>query len=186
MPRCVALILVAFLVVVGCTATSTPDNQADVAPTGPTTTPTPTPVLILAPNSQRQTQTPVFYGRDGLTLEYYWPLDDRSNLSAEETEILAYNESDQAIEFTTPNMTFAENGSPRVLFSGTWEKFPSRDNWDRIEYISIPPSSYQGIPCSCSQEKKQKYIGIWKVLHPQTLTSRWCLTSRLREGHVLK
>jgi hypothetical protein len=41
-------------------------------------------------------------------------------------------------------MMFAENGSPRVLFSGTWEKFPSRDNWDRIEYMSIPPSSYQG------------------------------------------
>ena len=37
-----------------------------------------------------------------------------------------------------------ENGRQREQFSGTWEKFPSRYSWDRIEYISIPPSPYQG------------------------------------------
>ncbi len=57
---------------------------------------------------------------------------------------MAYNESDQVIEFKSPKMTFTENGSPRAQYSGTWGKFPSRASWDRIEYKMIPPSSYQG------------------------------------------
>ena len=35
----------------------------------------------------------VFFDEGGITLEYYWPLDSARNLSAEETEILAYNTS---------------------------------------------------------------------------------------------
>ena len=124
----------------------------------PTATPppTPTPTLIPSPTSQRQAQNAVFYDQNGLTLEYYWPLDDQSNLSADETEILAYNESDEAIEFTLPNMTFTENGRLRTQFSGTWEKFPSRYSWERIEYISIPPSSYQGEPLLVHPGEKAK------------------------------
>ena len=91
-----------------------------------------------------------------MTLEYYWPLDDRSYLSADETEILVYNESDEAIEFKTPRMRFTENGSPRAQISGTWEKFPSRYSWDRIEYISIPPSLYQGEPLLVHPGEKAK------------------------------
>ena len=128
-------------------AASPPTSTPTATPT-PTSThspaPTPIPTLFPAPNSQPQRQTPVFYERNGLTLEYYWPLDDLGNLSADETEILAYNESDEAIEFKSPNMSFEENGSPRSQTSGTWEKFPSRYSWDRIEYISIPPSAYRG------------------------------------------
>ena len=108
------------------------------------------------PTSQRRAQNPVFYEQNGLTLEYYWPLDDRSNLSADETEILAYNDSDEAIEFKTPNIAFTENGSTRVQFSGTWEKFPSRFSWDRIEYISIPPSLYKGEPLLVLPGEKAK------------------------------
>ncbi len=95
-------------------------------------------------NSQPEAGSPVFYQRNGITLEYYWPLDAQGFLSATETEILAYNESDEAIQFKSPKITFMENGSPRAQLSGTWEKFPSRHSWDRIEYISIPPSAYQG------------------------------------------
>ena len=109
----------------------------------PTQTPTPTPTLIPTPTIQRQAQTPVFYQQNGLTLEYHWPLDDLNYLSAEETQILAYNESDEAIEFIMPQMSFTENGSPRAITSGTWEKFPSRHSWDRIEQIFLG-SSYQG------------------------------------------
>ena len=86
----------------------------------------------------------MFYSQDGVTLEYYWPIDDGRNLSADETEILAYNESDETIEFVSPKMAFTENGRLRAQFSGTWEKFPSRDSWDRIEYISFLPSPYGG------------------------------------------
>jgi len=105
--------------------------------------------------SLRQVRSAVFYEQNGLTLEYYWPL-DFSNLSADETEILAYNESGGAIEFKTPKMTFTENGRPRAQLSGTWEKFPSRYSWDRIEYISIPPSPYQGEPLIVYPGEKAK------------------------------
>ena len=145
------------------TPTYTPDPTPTLMPTSippstPIPAPPPTPTLILAPTptSQREAAAPVFYKQDGLTLEYYWPLDDRSNLSADETEILAYNEGTEVIEFTTLKMTFTENGSARAKFSGTWEKFPSRYSWDRIEYISIPPSQYQGEPLLMQPEEKAK------------------------------
>ena len=118
-----------------------------------TPTPTPTPTLIPTPTIQRQAQTPVFYQQNGLTLEYQWPLDEY--LSAEETQILAYNESDEAIEFIMPQMSFTENGSPRAITSGTWEKFPSRKSWDRIEQIFLL-SSYQGEPLIVQPGEKAK------------------------------
>ena len=137
------------------TSTPTPPPTATSTPS-PTPPRTPTMRLIPTPTSQRQAQNPVFYEQNGLTLEYYWPLDDRSNLSADETEILAYNESDEAVEFKTPEMTFMENGTLRAQFSGTWEKFPSRYSWDRIEYIAIPPSLYQGEPLLVHPGEKAK------------------------------
>ena len=120
-----------------------------------TPTPTPTPTLIPTPTIQRQAQTHVFYQQNGLTLEYHWPLDDSNSLSAEETQILAYNESDEAIEFIMPQMSFTENGSPRAITSGTWEKFPSRYSWDRIEQIFLL-SSYQGEPLFVQPGEKAK------------------------------
>ena len=135
----------------------TPKSTPTPSPTPmPTPAPSPTPLPTPTPTSQQRVQNPVFYEQNGLTLEYYWPLDDRSNLSADETEILAYNESDEVIEFKTPMMTFTENGRPRAQFSGTWEKFPSRYSWDRIEYISIPPSPYQGEPLLVYPGQKAK------------------------------
>ena len=135
------------------TATASP-TPTQVPPT-PTATPTPTPTLIPTPTIQRQAQTPVFYQQNGLTLEYHWPLDDLNHLSAEETQILAYNESDEAIEFIMPQMSFTENGSPRAITSGTWEKFPFRHSWDRIEQIFLL-SSYQGEPLLVQPGEKAK------------------------------
>ena len=120
-----------------------------------TPTRTPTPTLIPTPTIQRQAQTPVFYQQNGLTLEYHWPIDEFNSLSAEETQILAYNESDEAIEFIMPQMSFTENGSPRAITSGTWEKFPSRYSWDRIEQIFLL-SSYQGEPLIVQPGEKAK------------------------------
>jgi len=120
-----------------------------------TPTPTPTPTLIPTPTIQRQAQTPVFYQQNGLTLEYHWPIDEFNSLSAEETQILAYNESDEVIEFIMPQISFTENGSPRAITSGTWEKFPSRYSWDRIEQIFLL-SSYQGEPLIVQPGEKAK------------------------------
>ena len=94
--------------------------------------------------SQPQPQNAVFYEQNGLTLEFHWPLDGLSNLSAGETEIFAYNESGDTIEFVVPKITFKENGVPRAQLSGGWGKFPSRSSWDLIEKIFLPPSPYQG------------------------------------------
>ena len=153
---------------VACPSVKSPATPAPVPPTTapaplsegtstpvPTATPTPTPTLIPTPTIQRQAQTPVFYQQNGLTLEYHWPLDDLNHLSAEETQILAYNESDEAIEFIMPQMSFTENGSPRAITSGTWEKFPSRYSWDRIEQIFLL-SSYQGEPLIVQPGEKAK------------------------------
>ena len=97
----------------------------------------------------------VFYQQNSLTLEYHWPLDDLNYLSAEETQILAYNEGDETIEFIMPHISFTENGSPRALTSGTWEKFPSRYSWDRIEQIFLL-HSYQGEPLFVHPGEKAK------------------------------
>ncbi|MCL0044510.1 hypothetical protein M1N24_03145 [Dehalococcoidia bacterium] len=142
------------------TATPTPVPTATPTPAGtatPTSAPaaTKTPTPIPTPNIQRQVQTPVFHQQNGLTLEYHWPLDDSNSLSAEETQILAYNESDEAIEFIMPQISFTENGSPRAITSGTWEKFPSRHSWDRIEQIFLG-SSYQGEPLFVQSGEKAK------------------------------
>ena len=118
-----------------------PTPTASLMPT-PTLAPTPTLTLIPTPTIQQPGQNSVFYSQNGLTLEYYWPLD--GGLSGDETEILGYNESESSIEFTTTDVTFTESGNVRTKISGTWEKFPSRASWERIEYISIPPSPYQG------------------------------------------
>ena len=107
-------------------------------------------------NSQREVATAVFYDQYGITLEYYWPLDARSNLSAEETEILAYNSTDGPIEFRSPVIAFVENGIVRSQTSGTWEKFPTLASWDRIEYLQIPPSSYGGEPLLADAGEKIK------------------------------
>ena len=135
--------------VVQSTPTPTPETAT------PTRTPTPTPTLIPTPTIQRQEQTPVFYQQNGLTLEYHWPLDDPNSLSAEETQILAYNESDEAIKFIMPQISFTENGSPRAITSSTWEKFPSRHSWNRIEQIFLG-SSYQGEPLFVQPGEKAK------------------------------
>ena len=135
----------------------------------PTPTPQPTRTVDVSeahlssaqPADERgQSQGFVFYEHDGLTLEYYWPLEDQSNLSGDETEILAYNESTGVIEFKTPKIVFTENGDLRAQFSGTWEKFPTRYSWDLIEYRSFPPLPTGENLLSFTREKKRKYTGI--------------------------
>ena len=130
----------------------------------PTVHSTPNTTATTPPEStiQQQAQPAVFYQQNGLTLEYHWPIDKLNFLSAEETQIMAYNESDEAIEFIMPQMSFTENGSPRALTSGTWEKFPSRNSWDRIEQIFLL-HSYQGEPLFVQPGEKAKIH--WHLEH---------------------
>lgn len=135
-------------IVDGATATQSPaviDHPEEI--------PTPGPQLV---DDEDQVSSAVFYEQDGITLEYYWPLDERGNLSADETEILAYNSTDGPIEFKSPAITFFEAGAMIAQASGTWEKFPTHASWDRNEYLQIPPSSLGGEPLSAGPGEKVK------------------------------
>lgn len=150
-------------VTVGTTAVPTPapaDTQvptATVAAPAPTSTPRAATATLVpqagtavphkpatTPGGLAPPSPAVFYNQGGIVLEYYWPFDNNGNLSASETEILAYNETDEVIEFVNPRLTFSEGSITRAQTSGTWEKFPSRASWERSEYIQIPPSPYGG------------------------------------------
>lgn len=80
-----------------------------------------------------------FYQKEGVSFEYYWPMDPIApGLSAEETEILVHNESGKAVEISFVETDFNLNGKNYISPPGSWEKFVSRLNWNRIEYRIFP------------------------------------------------
>jgi hypothetical protein len=40
--------------------------------------------------------------------------------------------------------------------SGTWEKFPSKTSWEKIEYLNISPQYYKGEPLILEPGQKGK------------------------------
>lgn len=83
-----------------------------------------------------------FYSKDGVSFQHYWPGD--GSFSNEETEILLFNESSTNVEVTSFALVYSVEGRPYPHKSGTWEKFPSKQSWDRIEYLNISPQYYKG------------------------------------------
>lgn len=83
-----------------------------------------------------------FYSQDGLYLTHSWP--GENNFSNEETEILLFNESDFNVEVKSFDLTYSVEGKTYPHKSGTWEKFPAKDNHERIEYLNISPQYYKG------------------------------------------
>lgn len=80
-----------------------------------------------------------FYQKEGVSFEYYWPLDPIApGLSAEETEMLVHNESGKAVEISFVEVDFNLNGQNYLSPPGSWEKFVARLDWDRIEYRIFP------------------------------------------------
>ncbi|MBS3067772.1 hypothetical protein J4450_03650 [Candidatus Micrarchaeota archaeon] len=89
----------------------------------------------------------VFLEQDNLVFEHYWPLDEYApNMKDDESEILVYNNANLPVQITSTDMRFIINSNTYDQYSGTWEKFPSRSSWDRIEYINIHPNYYSGEP----------------------------------------
>ena len=95
-----------------------------------------------------------FYSKDGLYLTHSWP--GEGNFSNEETEILIFNESDSTIEVKSFDLTYSVEGKTYPQKSGTWEKFPSKESWERIEYIIISPQHYKGELLSLTPGQKGK------------------------------
>lgn len=95
-----------------------------------------------------------FYSQDGLYLTHSWP--SEGNFSAEETEILLFNESESNVEVKSFNLEYQVEGKTYPHKSGTWEKFPNRVSWERTEYLNISPNYYKGQPLDLARGEKGK------------------------------
>ncbi|TSC88329.1 MAG: hypothetical protein G01um10147_234 [Microgenomates group bacterium Gr01-1014_7] len=83
-----------------------------------------------------------FYNEDGITLQHYWP--SEGSFSAEETEILLFNGNSQNLQVKSFDLSYMVERKTYPQKSGTWEKFPAKDSWEKIEYIMISPQYYKG------------------------------------------
>lgn len=95
-----------------------------------------------------------FYRKDGISIQHYWP--GEGNFSNEETEILLLNESSSNIEVKSFNLDYSVEGKTYPHKSGTWEKFSSKQSWDKIEYLNISPQYYKSEPLILEPGQKGK------------------------------
>lgn len=82
-----------------------------------------------------------FYEKDGLSLQHYWP--GEGSFSNEETEILLFNDTSSELQVKSLTIDYQVEGRSYSQKSGTWEKFPSKQSWDKIEYLNISPRYYK-------------------------------------------
>lgn len=112
--------------------------------------------LISQPSERYGNRIP-FYKKDGISIEYYWPSDQIApGISSEETEMLVYNESSAPIEITKIGFSFMNSGAQSSIYSGTWEKFSSRQSWNRTEYINIGKEEYTQKTLTLQPKEKGK------------------------------
>lgn len=95
-----------------------------------------------------------FYNKDGIALQHYWPGEE--SFSNEETEILLFNESGSNLEVKSFNLDYSVEGKTYPHKSGTWEKFPTIESWERNEYIMISPQYYKGEQLLIAPNQKGK------------------------------
>ncbi len=96
----------------------------------------------------------IFFEKYNVQFEHYWP--NSGSLGSDESEILVYNERSQPVQIISTDMAFVADGILYNQYSGTWEKFPSRTSWDRIEYVNIKPNYYKGEPLILQPNQKGK------------------------------
>ncbi len=83
-----------------------------------------------------------FYNQNSITLTHTWP--GEKNFSNEETEVLIFNESNSKVEVKSFDLEYMVEGKTYPQKSGTWEKFPSKESWERMEYANISKQYYKG------------------------------------------
>ena len=96
----------------------------------------------------------VLHRQDGVTFEHYFP--NTGSLKSDESEILIYNERNIAVQVVSSDMKFILGGKTYEQYSGTWEKFPSKQSWERMEQVNIKPLYYQGQPLILEPGQKGK------------------------------
>lgn len=117
-----------------------------------------------------------FYAKDGIYLVHSWP--GEKHFSNEETEILLLNESGSQAEVKSFDLSYAVAGKVYPHKSGTWEKYPSRNSWEQIEYLNIGKSYYQGQPLILAQGEKGKLH--WHInFGPNPLDGKQTVTVKL-------
>ena len=115
--------------------------------------PSPAPSIPETKNTNAYT----FHKENGITFEHYWPLDPASPyMKNDESEIMVYNEGNKPVHITATYMVFFLDGKSYDIYSGTWEKFPSRTSWERAEYINIGKNHYNGEPLILKPGEKGK------------------------------
>lgn len=117
-----------------------------------------------------------FYDKDGIALQHYWP--SEGSFSAEETEILLFNESNSNLEVKSFDLSYTVGGKTYPHKSGTWEKFPSRESWEKTEYLNISAQHYQSQPLILAQGEKGKLH--WHInFGPTPLDGKQTVTVKL-------
>ncbi|QQG39663.1 MAG: hypothetical protein HYS81_04820 [Candidatus Aenigmatarchaeota archaeon] len=96
----------------------------------------------------------IFFSKDGVSMEHYWP--STYSLKGDESEMLIYNEGGERVSIVSVEMTFTAGGRTYEQYSGTWEAFPSRQSWERIDYVNMHPDYYKGEPLVLEPGQKGK------------------------------
>ena len=112
-----------------------PSSPSSYSPSVPLST---APKRLLSPKSPFETKAEVSF-------EYYWPGESgHSRLSSDETEFWVFNENTSGATISRISFVFFLDGTETSLLSGTWERFPSRESWERIDYVNIGKGEYTG------------------------------------------
>ena len=96
----------------------------------------------------------ILHRQEGVTFEHYFS--NMGSLKSDEAEILVYNGGNAAVQITSSDMKFIVAGRTYEQYSGTWEKFPSIDSWEKIDYVNIHPRYYQNQPLILEPGQKGK------------------------------
>ncbi|MEK6950960.1 MAG: hypothetical protein AABX13_04530 [Nanoarchaeota archaeon] len=96
----------------------------------------------------------VIQQQEGVTFEHYFP--NTGSLKSDESEILIYNQGKAAVQITSSDMKFILDGKRYEQYSGTWEKFPRQQSWERMEYVNIHPRYYAQEPLILQPGQKGK------------------------------
>lgn len=124
-------------------------------PVKPTTSSSPLPTISTPTSDYRPPQgATVLYNQDQVIFEHYWP--NTASLKGDESEILVYNEGTAPVQITASDQIFILGNQRYSQYSGTWEKFPSRQSWNRIDYVNINQNYYTGQPLILEPGQKGK------------------------------
>lgn len=105
-----------------------------------------------------------FWQKEGISLQHYWPGEE--NFSNEETEILIFNDSNVSIQIKSFSLDYSVEGKVYPHKSGTWEKYPSKTSWEKLEYLNISPQYYKGEQLIVKPGEKGKLH--WHILFGPT------------------